>query len=109
MVLFCVLLLRATTHSDLVLRAVNAGIPYKVVHNASIMNAVGCCGLQVSACRCRGQQPPNAMLDVVSRASASTHLRLLHAALITLHYSYNIKLTGLVINGAVSLRAGLSC
>ncbi|MEQ2158026.1 diphthine synthase [Goodea atripinnis] len=38
----------ATTHSDLVLRAVNAGIPYKVIHNASIMNAVGCCGLQVS-------------------------------------------------------------
>uniref|UniRef100_A0A8C6L1C3 diphthine methyl ester synthase n=1 Tax=Nothobranchius furzeri TaxID=105023 RepID=A0A8C6L1C3_NOTFU len=36
----------ATTHSDLVLRAVNSGIPYKVVHNASIMNAVGCCGLQ---------------------------------------------------------------
>ncbi|XP_044055629.1 diphthine methyl ester synthase isoform X2 [Siniperca chuatsi] len=36
----------ATTHSDLVLRAVNAGIPYKVIHNASIMNAVGCCGLQ---------------------------------------------------------------
>uniref|UniRef100_A0A8C6KXH9 diphthine methyl ester synthase n=2 Tax=Nothobranchius furzeri TaxID=105023 RepID=A0A8C6KXH9_NOTFU len=40
----------ATTHSDLVLRAVNSGIPYKVVHNASIMNAVGCCGLQVSSC-----------------------------------------------------------
>ncbi|KAM9410074.1 diphthine methyl ester synthase [Pholidichthys leucotaenia] len=37
----------ATTHSDLVLRAVNAGIPYKVIHNASIMNAVGCCGLQL--------------------------------------------------------------
>lgn len=37
----------ATTHSDLILRAVNAGIPYKVVHNASVMNAVGCCGLQL--------------------------------------------------------------
>ncbi|XP_058494939.1 diphthine methyl ester synthase [Solea solea] len=37
----------ATTHSDLVLRAVNAGIPFKVIHNASIMNAVGCCGLQL--------------------------------------------------------------
>uniref|UniRef100_A0A3Q0SQA5 diphthine methyl ester synthase n=1 Tax=Amphilophus citrinellus TaxID=61819 RepID=A0A3Q0SQA5_AMPCI len=37
----------ATTHSDLVLRAVNAGIPYKVIHNASVMNAVGCCGLQL--------------------------------------------------------------
>ncbi|MFT7808846.1 diphthine methyl ester synthase [Arapaima gigas] len=37
----------ATTHSDLVLRAVNAGIKYQVIHNASIMNAIGCCGLQL--------------------------------------------------------------
>ncbi|XP_075901678.1 diphthine methyl ester synthase [Nelusetta ayraudi] len=37
----------ATTHSDLVLRAVHAGIPYRVVHNASVLNAVGCCGLQL--------------------------------------------------------------
>uniref|UniRef100_A0A8C5K6G5 diphthine methyl ester synthase n=1 Tax=Jaculus jaculus TaxID=51337 RepID=A0A8C5K6G5_JACJA len=37
----------ATTHSDLILRATKLGIPYRVIHNASIMNAVGCCGLQV--------------------------------------------------------------
>ncbi|XP_077464120.1 diphthine methyl ester synthase [Stigmatopora argus] len=37
----------ATTHSDLVLRAARAGIPYQVVHNASVLNAVGCCGLQL--------------------------------------------------------------
>ncbi|XP_042605116.1 diphthine methyl ester synthase isoform X2 [Cyprinus carpio] len=37
----------ATTHSDLILRALNAGIQYRVIHNASIMNAVGCCGLQL--------------------------------------------------------------
>uniref|UniRef100_A0A8D0H5N7 diphthine methyl ester synthase n=1 Tax=Sphenodon punctatus TaxID=8508 RepID=A0A8D0H5N7_SPHPU len=37
----------ATTHSDLVLRAVKLGIPYRVIHNASIMSAVGCCGLQL--------------------------------------------------------------
>lgn len=37
----------ATTHSDLVLRAAKLGIPYRVIHNASIMNAVGCCGLQI--------------------------------------------------------------
>ncbi|XP_035699885.1 diphthine methyl ester synthase-like [Branchiostoma floridae] len=37
----------ATTHSDLVLRAIELDIPYKVIHNASIMNAVGCCGLQL--------------------------------------------------------------
>uniref|UniRef100_UPI00398F30FD diphthine methyl ester synthase n=1 Tax=Pristiophorus japonicus TaxID=55135 RepID=UPI00398F30FD len=37
----------ATTHSDLVLRAVKEGIQYHVVHNASILNAIGCCGLQL--------------------------------------------------------------
>nr|CAD7198215.1 unnamed protein product [Timema douglasi] len=37
----------ATTHTDLVLRAQEAGIPCQVVHNASIMNAIGCCGLQL--------------------------------------------------------------
>jgi len=37
----------ATTHTDLVLRATQKGIPFKVIHNASIMNAVGCCGLQL--------------------------------------------------------------
>jgi len=37
----------ATTHSDLMLRAKERKIPTKVVHNASIMNAIGCCGLQL--------------------------------------------------------------
>lgn len=37
----------ATTHTDMVLRAVKKEIPYKVIHNASILNAVGCCGLQL--------------------------------------------------------------
>ncbi len=37
----------ATTHSDLVLRARQRGIPHRAVHNASIMNAVGCVGLQL--------------------------------------------------------------
>ncbi|GFX49391.1 diphthine methyl ester synthase [Trichonephila clavipes] len=37
----------ATTHADMALRAYQKGIPYKVVHNASILNAVGCCGLQL--------------------------------------------------------------
>ncbi|XP_077983332.1 diphthine methyl ester synthase-like [Glandiceps talaboti] len=37
----------ATTHTDLVLRATQEEIPYKVIHNASIMNAIGCCGLQL--------------------------------------------------------------
>lgn len=43
--------LSATTHTDLILRAVELNIPYKVVHNASIMNAIGSCGLQVRSCR----------------------------------------------------------
>ncbi|XP_031556330.1 diphthine methyl ester synthase-like [Actinia tenebrosa] len=37
----------ATTHTDLVIRAREQNIPYKVLHNASILNAVGCCGLQL--------------------------------------------------------------
>ena len=37
----------ATTHTDLVLRARDRAIKVRVVHNASIINAVGCCGLQL--------------------------------------------------------------
>ncbi|XP_046601637.1 diphthine methyl ester synthase [Neodiprion lecontei] len=37
----------ATTHTDLVLRAREKGVQVQVVHNASILNAVGCCGLQL--------------------------------------------------------------
>ncbi|XP_055527620.1 diphthine methyl ester synthase [Wyeomyia smithii] len=37
----------ATTHTDLLLRAKEMKIPSMVVHNASIMNAIGCCGLQL--------------------------------------------------------------
>lgn len=37
----------ATTHTDFVLRAAEKKIPCQVVHNASIMNAIGCCGLQL--------------------------------------------------------------
>ena len=37
----------ATTHTDLVLRAKQQGVPVEVIHNASVMNAVGSCGLQL--------------------------------------------------------------
>lgn len=37
----------ATTHTDFIIRAKEKGIPFQVVHNASIMNAIGCCGLQL--------------------------------------------------------------
>lgn len=37
----------ATTHTDLIIRAKEKNIQFQVVHNASIMNAVGCCGLQL--------------------------------------------------------------
>jgi diphthine synthase len=37
----------ATTHADLVLRARKERVAVEVVHNAGIMNAVGCCGLQL--------------------------------------------------------------
>lgn len=39
--------LNATTHSDLILRAVEEHIPYHIIHNASIVSAVACCGLQI--------------------------------------------------------------
>ncbi|XP_064385927.1 diphthine methyl ester synthase-like isoform X2 [Halichondria panicea] len=39
--------LGATTHSDLIVRAYEMGIKFEVIHNASIMNAVSCCGLQL--------------------------------------------------------------
>ncbi len=38
---------RATTHADLVIRAKERKIPVQVIHNASIMNAIGCTGLQL--------------------------------------------------------------
>ncbi|XP_051166720.1 diphthine methyl ester synthase [Leptopilina boulardi] len=37
----------ATTHTDLVLRAREKGIKTEIIHNASILNAIGCCGLQL--------------------------------------------------------------
>lgn len=37
----------ATTHADLVLRARKLGIGVEVIYNASIMNAIGCCGLSL--------------------------------------------------------------
>lgn len=37
----------ATTHTDLVIRARELGIKYTTIHNASVMNAVGACGLQL--------------------------------------------------------------
>lgn len=37
----------ATTHTDLVLRAKSKNINTQIIHNASIFNAVGCCGLQL--------------------------------------------------------------
>ena len=37
----------ATTHTDLALRARALGIKVQVFHNACIMSAIGCCGLQL--------------------------------------------------------------
>lgn len=39
--------MNATTHTDLLLRAASRNISYRIVHNASIVNAVACCGLQI--------------------------------------------------------------
>ena len=37
----------ATTHTDIFLRAKKEGINVEIIHNASIMNACGCCGLHL--------------------------------------------------------------
>jgi diphthine synthase len=37
----------ATTHTDLLLRARDLQIPTQIIHNASIINAAGCSGLQL--------------------------------------------------------------
>ncbi|KAG5859051.1 diphthamide biosynthesis methyltransferase [Encephalitozoon hellem] len=35
----------ATTHSDIIIRAKEKGVKVEVIHNASIINVLGCCGL----------------------------------------------------------------
>lgn len=35
----------ATTHTDIMIRAKNRGVKTEVIHNASIVNVLGCCGL----------------------------------------------------------------
>ncbi|OLL22809.1 Diphthine methyl ester synthase [Neolecta irregularis DAH-3] len=37
----------ATTHTDLVIRAREMNIPVEIIHNASILNVIGACGLQL--------------------------------------------------------------
>ena len=37
----------ATTHSDLYLRCIKEGVKVEVIHNASIVSAMGCSGMQV--------------------------------------------------------------
>lgn len=39
----------ATTHTDLWLRCQKLGVQVRVIHNASIMNAIGCCGISLYA------------------------------------------------------------
>lgn len=39
--------MNATTHTDLLLRAASRNISYQIIHNASIVNAIACCGLQI--------------------------------------------------------------
>lgn len=71
----------ATTHSDLWLRAKSRGIHVNVVHNASIMNAVAACGLQlynfgqtVSLCFWTETDHPSSYFDkIVSNRRAGLH------------------------------------
>ena len=71
----------ATTHCDLLERAKEMGVPLNVVHNASIMNAVGCCGLQlyrfgetVSICFFSPNWRPDSFYDkLVANKAAGLH------------------------------------
>ena len=71
----------ATTHTDLLLRARAAGITTRVIHNASIMNAAGACGLQlysfgqtVSIPFFRDSWQPDSFYDrIVFNASGGLH------------------------------------
>lgn len=64
--------LGATTHTDIILRAVERGIDYRVIHNASIMNAVASTGLQlyhfgdtVSICFWKENWRPTSFVDKI--------------------------------------------
>ena len=64
--------LGATTHTDIILRAVEKGIGYKVIHNASIMNAIASTGLQlynfgdtVSICLWKENWKPTSFVDKI--------------------------------------------
>ncbi|CAL8102493.1 unnamed protein product [Calicophoron daubneyi] len=39
--------LGATTHTDIILKAVKRDVPFRIIHNTSILTAVGCCGLML--------------------------------------------------------------
>eukprot|EP00960_Hanusia_phi_P051670 760944-Hanusia_phi.AAC.3 len=62
----------ATTHTDIALRAKEMGIRVEVIHNASIMNACGACGLQlynfgqtVSLCFWTENWQPDSYIDKI--------------------------------------------
>lgn len=64
----------ATTHTDMVVRAREMGIQVEVIHNASIMNAIGICGLQlyqfgitVSICFFTETWKPDSFYDKVKK------------------------------------------
>lgn len=67
----------ATTHTDLLLRARALGIATRSIHNASIMNAIGACGLQlynfgqtVSMCFFTDAWKPTSFYDRVAENAA---------------------------------------
>jgi len=64
----------ATTHADLVLRAKQNHVEVRVVHNASIMTAIGACGLQlyrfgetVSIVQWKNNWKPSSFFDKIRR------------------------------------------
>lgn len=69
----------ATTYRDLILRATKLGISYGVIQNDSIINAIGCCGLQlckfgeIVSVGFLGTRRPESFFDKVKKGQNSPH------------------------------------
>jgi len=74
--------LGATTHTDIILRAIERGITYEVIHNASIMNSIASTGLQlynfgetVSVCFWEENWKPTSFVDkIINNVKRGLHV-----------------------------------
>ena len=89
--------LGATTHADIILRAIEKGISYRVIHNASIMNAVASTGLQlynfgdtVSICFWKENWKPTSFVDkIIKNLKNGLHVLCLLDIRVSLSWYFN--------------------